>query len=161
MSLPSWIKLHRVLESSLRLQKLCMHYLFMGWRGLGLPNWYLNGILDAVAAHLGCLECCQADFHRFSLIFIDLHGFSSISWIPGSRGQTACGGLWRAVAACGGLWHGHPAPSNNWCSILAGQQASRLSASRPGCLEAWPSWLARLLETPGLEGYRDVGQEIG
>ena len=153
--------MHRALESSLRLQKLCMHYLFMGWRGLGLPNWYLNGILDAVAAHLGCLECCQADFHGFSLIFVDFHRFAWIFIDFMDSRVSRSDGLWRPVAASGGLWHGHPAPSNNWCSILAGQQASRLSASRPGCLEAWPSWLARLLETPGLEGYRDVGQEIG
>ena len=41
---------------------------FMGWRGWRLPSWRQIGILDAVGAHLGCLDCCQGDFHRLSLI---------------------------------------------------------------------------------------------
>ena len=50
-------------------------------------------------------------FYRFSLIFIDFHGFgrhlkprkSNPLWQP----VAACGGLWRPVAACGGRMDSH------------------------------------------------------
>ena len=143
--------MHRALESSLRLQKLCMHYLFMGWRGLGLPNWYLNGILDAVAAHLGCLECCQADFHGFSLIFVDFHRFAWIFIDFMDSRVSRSDGLWRPVAACGtDILPPLTTGARFW-------QASRLAGSQPRGLDAWRLGLLGLLGCWRLRGWRDTG----
>ena len=93
------------------------------------------------------------DFHIFSLIFIDFHGFSKIREVLGPECRTSCELLWRPVASCGPL---KSPVAAEWIPLISKFKMLEAWIWRPGAWMSgcWKDWngLGEVTEVTALWG---------